>query len=153
MFQSIPTTFTLVELPLGSSSWMEPTPSVGSFVTRSTVPWNIAVPPDGIIGVRILADVSVAFHVEQEREKCRGFRWHLYFEIWPEKTFAQVLSLWWNKHLKYGVGEANAVVASTMRAKPLEHVVPLIIRHWRTTLHDTGKKCRGSAASQPLKLG
>ena len=48
---------------------MEPTPSVGSFVTRSTLPSNIAVPPDGIIGVRILADVSVAFHVEQERER------------------------------------------------------------------------------------
>ena len=28
MFQSVPTTFTLVELPLENSSWMEPTPSV-----------------------------------------------------------------------------------------------------------------------------
>ena len=41
--------------------------AVGSFVTRSPVPWNIAVPPDCMIGVQILADVSVAFHVQQER--------------------------------------------------------------------------------------
>ena len=40
---------------------------VGSLVTSSTFPWNIAVPPDGTIGVRILANVSVAFQVEQER--------------------------------------------------------------------------------------
>ena len=34
-----------------------------------------------------------------------------------------------------------------------EHVVPPITRHWCTTLQETGKKCRGSAASKPLKLG
>ena len=41
--------------------------AVGSFVTCSTVPWNTAVPPDGKKIARILADVSVTFHVEQER--------------------------------------------------------------------------------------
>ena len=38
-------------------------------------------------------------------------------------------------------------------AQNQEHVVPLITRHWRATLHDTGKKCHASAASYPLKLG
>ena len=42
--------------------------AVGSFVTRSTFAWNIPAPPDGInLANKILADVSVAFPVEQEK--------------------------------------------------------------------------------------
>ena len=71
--------------------------TLGSFVTRSTVPWNIAVPPDGIFGVRILADVSVAFHVEQEREVSWVYAGIFTLKFGRKKKIAQVLSLWWNK--------------------------------------------------------
>ena len=40
--RSIPSTFTLVEQPLGPSSWMEPK-TLSSFVMCSPVPWNTVV--------------------------------------------------------------------------------------------------------------
>ena len=69
------------------------TDAVGSFVTRSTVPWNIAVPPDGP-DVQILADVGVAFHVEMKRSvvDSTGII-HRKMKKKKKNAFAQVLLL------------------------------------------------------------
>ena len=77
--------------------------AVGSLVTRSTVPWNITVPTDGIIGARILADVGVAFQVEQKRGVV-DFAGIFPLKFGRKNCFGQMHSLWWGKHLKIRPG-------------------------------------------------
>ena len=67
--------------------------AVGSFVTRSTVPWNIAVPPDGINLAYEFLRMSASRSMLNKREKCRGLRRHLDIEIWPKKIRSSTLTL------------------------------------------------------------
>ena len=105
--------------------------AVGSFVPCSTVPWNIAVPPGGknlaykflrMSASHSMLDKSVVDYAGILTLKFGLRNSRKYFHSGGANTE------------KFSVDGANAVVDLIMRARPLEHVVPLTTRHWRTTL-------------------
>ena len=86
--------------------------AVGSFVTRSTVLWNIAVPLDGMKLEYEFLRMSASFHAEQERSVVDSAG--IFTLKFGRGKTLKVLSLWWSKPLKIRRGWSQ-------RRRCLEH--------------------------------
>ena len=120
--------------------------AVGSFVTRSTVLSNKAVPPDGPRQMYRFLQMSASYSMLKWRGQvvdCTGIIHRKWEKRFRAGTFTHVGATLenstWMEPTRRCFQDARETIG--------KHVLPPITRHWRSTLQETGQKCRGSAAS------